>query len=166
MLNHIVTKPVRKHLPRQRRDRHPRALPLQYIPEILKVGIPPAYGAVLELEGGNVGPADDLVVCVHAARRAVRLGVFDLEEEGGTVSDVGMWESIEGGRGIGETHFDFKEVFWWAVDLFETLLAGVWHCLHLCGLEWWGVSDAPLLMLGYRRRRTTVSIVFDVSTIA
>lgn len=33
---------------------------------------------MLELEGGDVGTADDLVVGVHGTRCAVGLGVFDL----------------------------------------------------------------------------------------
>jgi hypothetical protein len=32
-----------------------------------------------------------------------------------------------------ETYLDLEEVLWWAIDLFEALLARVWHCLHGCG---------------------------------
>jgi hypothetical protein len=80
MFNHIVAKAVGEDLPRQRRNRHPSALPLEYVPEIFEVAVTSANGAVLELEGGDVRPADDLVVGVHAARCAVRLGVLDLEK--------------------------------------------------------------------------------------
>lgn len=37
MLNNIITKPVRKHLPRQRWDRNTSALSLQNVAEVLKV---------------------------------------------------------------------------------------------------------------------------------
>jgi hypothetical protein len=30
-------------------------------------------------------------------------------------------------------HLDLQEVLWRAIDLFEALLARVWHCLHGCG---------------------------------
>ena len=78
MLDHIIAEPIREDLPRQRRDGHPRALPLQDVAEVFEVGVAPAHGAVLQLEGGDVGAADDLVVRVHAAGRAVGLGVLDL----------------------------------------------------------------------------------------
>lgn len=78
MLDNIITKAIGEDLPRQRRNGHPCALPLQYIPKILKVAIASANGAVLELEGRDVGPTDDFVVGVHAAGCAVGLGVFDL----------------------------------------------------------------------------------------
>jgi hypothetical protein len=37
---------------------------------------------VSQLEGGDVGPADDLVVRVHAAAHAVRARILDLGGEG------------------------------------------------------------------------------------
>ena len=85
VLNHIVAEPVRKHLARQGRDRDPCALPLEDVAEVFEVAVASADGAVLELEGGDVGSADDFVVRVHAARSAVGLGVFDLlgRREGG-----------------------------------------------------------------------------------
>ena len=95
MLNDIVAEPVRKHLPGQGRDRHARALPLQYVAEVFEIGVAAPHAAVLQLEGGDVGPADDFVVGVHAARGAVRLGVFDLpgrKREGGEVSLV--WVAV------------------------------------------------------------------------
>jgi hypothetical protein len=30
-------------------------------------------------------------------------------------------------------YLDLEEVLWWAIDLFEALLARVWHGLHGCG---------------------------------
>lgn len=84
MLNHIVAEPVRKHLPRQRRNRHPRALPLQNVAEVLKIRVAAAHAAVQQLERGDVGSADDFVVRVHVARRAVGLWILDLAQpEGG-----------------------------------------------------------------------------------
>ena len=32
-----------------------------------------------------------------------------------------------------KTYLNLEEVLWWAIDLFEALLARVWHCLHGCG---------------------------------
>ncbi len=78
MLDHIIAEPIRKHLARQRRDRNTRALALEDITEVFEVRVAAADGAVFELEGGDVGAADDFVVCVHAAGGAVGLGVFDL----------------------------------------------------------------------------------------
>jgi len=78
VLNHIIAKPIRKHLPRQRRYGHARRLALEDVAEVLKVAVAPAHGRVLELEGGDVGAAHDFVVGVHGARCAVGLGVFDL----------------------------------------------------------------------------------------
>lgn len=78
MLNHIIAKPVRKHLPRQRRYGHARGFALEDVAEVFKVRVAPAHGRVLELEGGDVGAADDFVVGVHGAGCAVGLRVFDL----------------------------------------------------------------------------------------
>ena len=78
MLNHVIAEAVRKHLPRQRRDRDARALALEDVAEVFKIGVTTAHDGVLELEGGDIGPADYLVAGVHAARCTVRLGVSDL----------------------------------------------------------------------------------------
>lgn len=78
MLNHIIAEPVREHLPRQWRDRHPRALPLENIAEVLEIGVSAAHDRMLELEGWDVGSAHDLVGGVHVSRGAVCLGVSDL----------------------------------------------------------------------------------------
>lgn len=79
VLDDVVAESVREDLARQRGDGDARALALEDITEVLEVTVPPAHGAVLQLEGGDVGPADDLVVGVHLARGAVRLRVFDLQ---------------------------------------------------------------------------------------
>lgn len=79
MLDDVVAEAVGKDLPRQRRDGHARALALEDVAEGFKVRVAPPHGAVLQLEGGDVGPADDLVVGVHVARAgAVGARVADL----------------------------------------------------------------------------------------
>lgn len=107
MLNNVITEPVRKDLSRQRRNRNTCTLPLENIAEVLKVRVASAHNAVVELEGGNVGSAHNLVVGVHVAAHAVRAWVL---------------------------YFNLEEVLWWAIDLFEALLARVWHCLHRCAV--------------------------------
>jgi hypothetical protein len=78
MLNHIIAKAVREDLPRQGRDGDAGALPLETVAEVFKVGISPADTAVAEFEGGDVGAADNLVVCVHVATVAMSAGISDL----------------------------------------------------------------------------------------
>lgn len=97
-LNHIITKPIRKHLPRQRRNRDPGTLALENVAEILKIRVPPPHRRLPQLKGGDVGAAVDLVVGVHVSADAV---------------------------GAGVAHFDLEEVLGRAVDLIEGLLAGV-----------------------------------------
>lgn len=82
VLNHVVAEPVREHLSGQRGDGDACALPLQDVAEVLEVGVAPAHDGMLELEGGDVGAADDLVRGVHVARGAVGLGVADLYSNG------------------------------------------------------------------------------------
>lgn len=92
---------------------------------------------MVELEGGDVGSAHDLVVGVHVAAHAVRARVLHLRWV-----LVGVVFGTEGeGRksavrcragGLG-AHLNFEEVLWRAIDLFEALLARIWHCLHRCG---------------------------------
>ena len=45
---------------------------------MLKVRVATADGGGFELEGGDVGAGDDLVVGVHVSTKAVGLGVSDL----------------------------------------------------------------------------------------
>ena len=78
MFNHIVAESVRKHLPGKGWNRHSGALALQDIPKILKVAVSSTHSAVLELEGGDVRSADNLVVRIHAAGCAVGLGILNL----------------------------------------------------------------------------------------
>lgn len=67
MLDNVIAKAVRKDLARQRRDGDARALALQDVAEILEVRVAAPHAAVLDLEGGDVRSAHDLVVCVHGA---------------------------------------------------------------------------------------------------
>jgi len=96
VLNDVVTEPVREHLTRQRGNSNSRALALEDIAEILKVGVAATHDRVLQLEGRDVGSADDFVRGVHVPGCAMGLGVADL---------------------------DLKEVLRWPVDLLKGLLA-------------------------------------------
>jgi hypothetical protein len=78
VLNHIVAKAIRKDLSRQRWDRNARRLSLQYISEVLEIGVSPSYIAMSELKGWYVRAAEDLVICVHIAAHAMSAGVLDL----------------------------------------------------------------------------------------
>ena len=71
-LNHVVREPIGEHLARQGRNRHPCALPLENVAEILKVAVPPTHRRLVQLEGRNVGSTQDLVVRVHGPPYAVR----------------------------------------------------------------------------------------------
>lgn len=90
MLDHIITEPVREDLAGERGDGNTSRFALEDVAKVFKVRVAPTDGAVLELEGGDVGPADDLVVGVHMAVSAVGLGVFDLKGGKGGFSDWGM----------------------------------------------------------------------------
>ena len=98
-LDNIVTKPIRKHLARQRRYRDPRALPLQDIPEILEIGIPPPHRRLPKLEGRDIRPAHDLVVGVHVPADAVGSRVPDLDLEEVLGGPVDLVEGLGPGGG-------------------------------------------------------------------
>lgn len=64
---------------------------------------------------------------------------------------------VDGGalKGRKRAYFYFEEVFWRSVDLFEALLARIWHCLHDCGigrlqnlLAVWGPFELLFFFLG------------------
>lgn len=78
-LNHIVAKSIGKHFSRQRGDGHARTLPLQYVAEVFEIRVSAADAALAQLEGGDVGAAEDLVVRVHGPADAVGSGVANLE---------------------------------------------------------------------------------------
>jgi hypothetical protein len=109
VLDYVVTEAVGEDLAGERRDGDAGGLALEDVAEVLEVGIAPPHAAVSQLEGGDVGPADDLVVRVHAAAHAVGARIFDLEghrvrswgkvgEEGG---EIRREEVKRGGRGGG-----------------------------------------------------------------
>ena len=82
MLNYIIAKPIREDLSWQRGDCDSRRLALQNVAEVLEVGIASADGGMAQLEGGDVGSAEDLVVGVHVSAHAVGARVTYLEGEG------------------------------------------------------------------------------------
>lgn len=122
-LNHIIAETIRKYLSRQRRDCDSGALTLQNVAEILKVGVATTDAALAQLEGGDVGSAQDFVVGVHGAADAVGAGVSYLRSVSISV--------VFYGRGHGSSsHLNLQKVLGWPVDLFEALLARVGHGLH------------------------------------
>lgn len=78
VLDDVVTEPVGEDLAGQRGDGDTGTLALQDIAEVLKVGVAAAHHRVLQLEGGDVGAADDLVRGVHIPGGAVCLGIANL----------------------------------------------------------------------------------------
>lgn len=104
VLNDVVAESVGEHLARQRRDGNARALALQDIAEVLKVRVSASHDRVLQLEGGNIGAAHDLVRGVHVSRRTVRLRVAHLV---GRVVSRWCWGEIAGialREGVGTRH--------------------------------------------------------------
>ena len=88
VLDDVVAEAVGEDFPRQGGNVDARALALEDVAEVLEVGVAAAHRAVLQLEGGDVGPAHDLVVGVHVARRAVRLRVAHLVRGEGGVGQL------------------------------------------------------------------------------
>lgn len=103
MLDNVVAEAVGEDLARQRRDGDTGALALEDVAKVLKVGVPAAHAAALELEGWDVCAAENLVGCVHVPAEAVGLRVADL---------------------------NLEEVLGRAVDLLEGLLARLGEGLH------------------------------------
>lgn len=102
-LDDVVAEAVGEDLARQGRDGDARALALENVAKVLKVRVPSADAALAQLEGGDVGAAQDLVVGVHVPAHAVRARA---------------------------AHLDLEEVLGRAVDLVEALLARVGHGLE------------------------------------
>lgn len=103
-LDDVVGEAVREDLAGERGDGDAGALALEDVAEVLEVAVAPAHAGLAQLEGRDVGPAHDLVVGVHVARRAaVRPRA---------------------------AHLDLQEVLRRPVDLVEGLLARVRHRLH------------------------------------
>lgn len=78
MLDDVVAEPVGENLPWQWGYRDTRAFALEDIAEILEIRVTAAHDGVFQFEGGDVGPAHNLVRRVHVAGCAMGLGVADL----------------------------------------------------------------------------------------
>lgn len=102
-LDDVVGEAVGEDLAGQGGDGDAGALALEDVAEVLEVAVAAAHAALAQLEGGDVGAADDLVVGVHVARGAV---------------------------GARAAHLDLEEVLGRPVDLVEGLVARVRHRLH------------------------------------
>lgn len=77
-LDYIVAESVGKDLSRKRWDGDTCALALENVAKVLKVRVSAAHAALSELEGGDVGAAEDLVVGVHGTSHAVSSRVANL----------------------------------------------------------------------------------------
>lgn len=78
MFNHIIAKAVGEYLPGQRRYGNTRRLSLKNVAEVLEVRVSPAHAAMSQLERGDIGSAEDLIVGIHIAAHAMRARVLDL----------------------------------------------------------------------------------------
>lgn len=107
MLDDVVAEPVGENLPWQWGYRDTRAFALEDIAEILEIRVTAAHDGVFQFEGGDVGPAHNLVRRVHVAGCAMGLGVAD---------------------------FYLEEVLGRSVDLLERLLSRFWDGLHRGGV--------------------------------
>lgn len=77
-LDDVVAEAVGKHLTRQRGDGHTGRLALEDVAKVLKVGIAATDGRRAQLEGGDIGSADYLVIGVHRTAHAMGARVSDL----------------------------------------------------------------------------------------
>lgn len=100
VLDDVVAESVGENLSGERGYRDARALALQDIAEILEIGVPAAHDGVFQFEGGDVGPAHNLVRRVHVARCAMGLGVADLLQSL-LVGGVRSWCPMGGGDDAG-----------------------------------------------------------------
>lgn len=156
MLDDVVTETIGEHLAWQRGDGDASALALEDVAKVLEVGIAAADCAVLELEGRDIGPTNNFVIRVHAARCPVGLRVFDLEgkslsarlvsilceachedeydstqvEKSQNIPKIACCSGAKGKVGGNAAYLDLEKVLRWTVDFFKGLLTGVWHCLH------------------------------------
>lgn len=80
ILNDVVVEAIGKDLARQRRNCDTGAFPFEDIAEILEIRVPSPYGTLAQLEGGDVGTAEDLVVGIHVPAHTVRLWISDLDD--------------------------------------------------------------------------------------
>ena len=65
VLYHVIAESVCKDLAGQRRNCHPGTFSLQDVTKIFEVRIATTDSAVFELEGRDVGSADNLIISVH-----------------------------------------------------------------------------------------------------
>lgn len=65
MFDDIVAESICEYFARQWWNRDPSALALEDIAEVFEVRVTASHGAVFELEGGDIGAANDLVVRIH-----------------------------------------------------------------------------------------------------
>lgn len=78
ILDDLVTEPVGKHFAGKWRDSHSGALAFQNIAEVFKIRIPSPHRRLAQLEGWNIGAADDFVVGVHVPTDTMCLWVAHL----------------------------------------------------------------------------------------
>lgn len=71
VLDDVVAEAVGEDLAGQGRDGDAGALALEDVAKVLKVAVAAAHRRLAQLERRDVGPAQDLVVRVHAAAHAV-----------------------------------------------------------------------------------------------
>ena len=79
MLNDVVAESVGKDFSGKWRNGDARGLALENVAEVFKVAISAADRGGFELEGGDVGAADDFVGRVHVAANPVSLGISNLD---------------------------------------------------------------------------------------
>jgi hypothetical protein len=77
-LDDVVAEAVGEDLTGQGRDGDAGGLALEDVAEVLEVGVAAADGALAQLEGRDVGAADNLVVGVHGAAHAVSSRIANL----------------------------------------------------------------------------------------
>ena len=65
MFYHVIAESVCKDLAGQRRNCHSGTFSLQDVTKIFEVRIATADSAVFELEGRDIGSADDLIIGIH-----------------------------------------------------------------------------------------------------
>lgn len=86
VLDDVVAEAVGEDLARERGDGDAGALALEDVAKVLKVAVAAAHRRLAQLKRRDVGPAQDLVVRVHAAAHAVGSRVAHLcrESRGGS----------------------------------------------------------------------------------
>lgn len=83
VFDHIIAEPVGEDFPGEWWYCDSRALALQDIPEILKVGVSSTHNGVFELKRWDVCPADNLVRGEHITGSSVGLRIANLYKSNG-----------------------------------------------------------------------------------